>query len=36
MNLMLKKMRESTGLTQQQVADDLGLEVATYRTWEQG
>ena len=36
MNLMLKKMRESTGLTQQQVADDLGLKVATYRTWEQG
>lgn len=36
MNLMLKKMRESTGLTQQQVADDLGLKVATYRAWEQG
>lgn len=36
MNLMLKKMRESAGLTQQQVADDLGLKVATYRTWEQG
>lgn len=35
MNLMLKKMREAKGLTQQEVADELGIKVATYRTWEQ-
>ena len=35
MNLMLKRMRELKGLTQQEAADALGVKVATYRTWEQ-
>lgn len=33
---MLKQLREHKGLTQQEVASELGVKVATYRTWEQG
>ena len=36
MELVLKQVRERRGFTQQQVADLLGVKVATYRTWEQG
>ena len=36
MELVLKQVRERCGYTQQQVADMLGVKVATYRTWEQG
>lgn len=36
MELVLKQLRERKGLTQQEVADALGVKVATYRTWEQG
>ena len=36
MELVLKQLRERRGFTQQQVADLLGVKVATYRTWEQG
>ena len=36
MELALKQLRERKGLTQQEVADALGVKVATYRTWEQG
>lgn len=36
MELVLKQVRERHGYTQQQVADLLGVKVATYRTWEQG
>lgn len=35
-HLMLKRPREHKGLTQQEVASELGVKVATYRTWEQG
>lgn len=36
MELVLKQVRECCGYTQQQLADELGIKVATYRTWEQG
>ena len=36
MKLMLKRIREDKGYTQQFVAEQLGVKVATYRTWEQG
>ena len=36
MELVLKQVRERRHYTQQQVADMLGVKVATYRTWEQG
>lgn len=36
MELVLKQVRERCGYTQKQLADELGVKVATYRTWEQG
>ena len=36
MKLVLKQVRERAGMTQQQVADAIGIKIATYRTWEQG
>lgn len=36
MELVLKQVRERSGMTQQQVANAIGIKVATYRTWEQG
>lgn len=36
MELVLKQVRERCGYTQRQLADELGVKVATYRTWEQG
>ena len=36
MELVLKQVRERCGYTQRQLADDLGVKLATYRTWEQG
>ena len=36
MKLMLKRIRDDKGYTQQFVAEQLGVKVATYRTWEQG
>lgn len=36
MKLMLKRIREEKGFTQLFVAEQLGIKVATYRTWEQG
>lgn len=36
MELVLKQVRERFGYTQKQLADELGVKVATYRTWEQG
>lgn len=35
MLLGLKKVRKANGKTQAQVAEDLGVELPTYRTWEQ-
>lgn len=35
MDLKLKQVRESTGKTQEQVAQELGIPVGTYRNWEQ-
>ena len=35
MKLNLKAIREKSGKTQQEVADDLGISVSTYRSWEQ-
>ena len=32
----MKAIREKSGKTQQEVADDLGVSVSTYRSWEQG
>jgi transcriptional regulator with XRE-family HTH domain len=32
---LLKDFREQRGLTQEKVADDLGIPYATYRNWEQ-
>lgn len=32
----LKRIRNEKGLKQEQVADDLGLSLSTYRSWEQG
>lgn len=32
----LKRIRNAKGLKQEQVADDLGLSLSTYRSWEQG
>jgi transcriptional regulator with XRE-family HTH domain len=36
MRLMLKEIRSSRGITQKELADKLGVKLATYRTWEQG
>ena len=35
MDLKLKQVRESTGKTQEQVAQELGIPLGTYRNWEQ-
>ena len=32
----LRDVREATGRTQQQVADAIKVQIATYRNWEQG
>ena len=32
----LKQIREAQGLEQVEVANDLGLSLSTYRSWEQG
>lgn len=34
--LMLKELRESRGLRQEDLAQLLGVKLSTYRTWEQG
>lgn len=34
MNLKLKELRQLKGLRQAEVADAVGVKVATYRTWE--
>lgn len=34
--LKLKEMRKASGLTQKEVAEQAGVKLATYRTWEQG
>ena len=34
--LMLKELRESRGLRQEDLAQMLGVKLSTYRTWEQG
>ena len=36
MELVLKQVRERCRYTQKQLADKLGVKVATYRTWERG
>ena len=35
-NSTLKKFRERAGLTQQLVADSIGIQVRTYQKWEKG
>lgn len=32
----LKRIRENRGLEQSEVAEDLGVSLSTYRSWEQG
>lgn len=34
--LMLKSIRQSRGINQQEMAEKLGMRLSTYRTWEQG
>ena len=34
--LMLRELRDRSGLTQQQVAEAANVKLSTYRTWEQG
>lgn len=34
--LMVKKIRQATGLTQKAFAGHIGIEVSTLRNWEQG
>ena len=36
MQLYLKEMRKRSGMTQGEVADAVGVKIATYRTWERG
>lgn len=36
MEVQLKKLRKSAGLSQQQMADLLDIKVTRYRTWESG
>lgn len=36
MQIFLKQIRKAGDYTQQQVADGVGVKVATYRTWENG
>ena len=36
MKTRVKQVRESKGLSQEQVAADLGVKLSTYRSWEQG
>lgn len=35
MNFNLKRVREKSGKTQEEVANDLGVSLSTYRSWEQ-
>lgn len=36
MKPLLKELRKSRGLTQEQLSERLGVKLATYRTWERG
>lgn len=36
MKTNLKRIRESQGKLQEEVAEDLGISLSTYRSWEQG
>ena len=36
METQLKRVREAAGKTQEEVANDLGVPLGTYRNWEQG
>lgn len=34
--LMLKELRNSQGISQEEMAEKLGMKLSTYRTWERG
>ena len=36
MNLMIKKLRKDKGITQEQLADNIGVSLMTVRRWEWG